>query len=79
MSATETTQHQRIDWVPGNRGSFSRMTVLMERKKEMEDWECPHCSHSIRYAPCDADVAQMAAESHLSRRHRSEVFGRFRS
>jgi len=55
------------------------MTVLMERKKEMEDWECPHCSHSIRYAPCDADVAQMAAESHLLRRHRSKVFGQFHS
>ena len=78
MSGSTTTQKERVDWSPDNRGSFSRMTVMMERKKETEDWECPFCSHSIRYGPGDADVAQMAADSHLLRRHRSEVLGHLR-
>ena len=79
MSGSVTAQNERIDWSPDNPGSFSRMTVLMERKKEEEDWECPYCSHSIRYAPSDADAAQMVIESHLLRRHRAKVFDRFRS
>ena len=79
MNVTAANGRGRIDWAPGNRGSFSRMEVLLERKDELEDWECPYCSHSIGYAPCDTDAAAVAIESHLLRRHRSNVLGRFTS
>ena len=78
MNVSAANGGGRIDWAPGNRSSFSRMTVLLERKYGLDDWECPYCSHSIGYEPYDADAAQMAIESHLLRRHRSDVLGRFK-
>lgn len=33
------------------------------------EWRCPHCDHALSYAPRDRDAAELAANSHMSRRH----------
>ena len=32
-------------------------------------WQCPHCAHCLDYAPRDREAAELAANSHLKRRH----------
>lgn len=33
-------------------------------------WQCPYCAHSLEYATQDREAAELAANSHLRRRHR---------
>jgi hypothetical protein len=35
-------------------------------------WQCPFCDHSLRYSATTRDVAEMAANSHVSRQHKGE-------
>jgi hypothetical protein len=32
-------------------------------------WRCPLCDHTLSYAPRDRETAELAANSHMSRRH----------
>lgn len=32
-------------------------------------WQCPYCTHCLEYAPRDRDAAELAANSHVNRRH----------
>jgi len=34
-------------------------------------WQCPHCDHCLRYRPQDRSVAELAANSHVSRQHKA--------
>ena len=35
-----------------------------------KSWKCPFCDHGFMYGATDADVAEMAANSHLNRQHK---------
>lgn len=43
----------------------------------MEQWQCPHCDHCLRFRSEHRDTARLAASSHMKRQHGLEFVAEF--
>ena len=64
----ESDQGRFDDFVNGapQRGSFS----FSEARRQT--WQCPFCDHTLSYQDKTKSVAELAANSHISRQHKNE-------
>lgn len=70
-SGDENCWESAID-EPPNRGSFSFSSAAPTACVTREVWHCPFCDHELSYVSKTKDVAELAANSHIARQHRSE-------
>lgn len=62
MSSGDNHLDETVNRAP-ERGSFS---------SSKRGWKCPFCDHSLTYDAESKDVAEMAANSHVSRQHKQK-------
>lgn len=65
MNSDDTHLDVAINETP-KRGPFSSSA---ESKRT---WQCPLCDHTLQYSTTTREVAEMAANSHVSRQHKGE-------
>jgi len=65
MSSDESHLDEAINETP-KRGPF------LSSADAKRTWQCPLCDHTLRYSAGTRDVAEMAANSHVSRQHKGE-------
>ena len=57
---------------PPQRGSFSSDEPNTTGRVVKSLWQCPFCDHTLMYSAHTKDVAEIAANSHVSRQHKNE-------
>ena len=65
MSSDESHLDAAINETP-KRGPFPSSS------NAKRTWQCPFCDHTLRYSATTREVAEMAANSHVSRQHKGE-------